>query len=189
MPAGSDELGHQPGDARNRRHYVAVIGPGTDDATAEDEGCARQVGALLGRRNAVVVCGGLGGVMEAVSEGVRREGGETVGLLPGDRREDGNPHLTIALPTGLGELRNGLVVGVSDAIICVGRSWGTLSELSLALRQGRPVALLHSWAEEELGSLAPLADPDLVRAARSPEEAVAVTWARLESDVARTTIR
>ncbi len=161
---------------------MAVIGPGADGVTAEDRACARDVGILLARRDAVIVCGGLGGVMEAVCEGARHEGGDTVGLLPGHRREAGNPHLTITVPTGLGELRNGLVVRTGDAVICVGRSWGTLSEVALALRQGRHVALLRSWDEVELRSLAPLDRPGLLAATRSAEEAVAVTWAWLESD-------
>jgi uncharacterized protein (TIGR00725 family) len=160
---------------------VGVVGPGADGATAEDEDCAREVGALLARRDAVIVCGGLGGVMEAACEGALREGGDAVGLLPGDRRDAANPYLTIALPTGLGELRNGLVVAASEALVCIGRSSGTLSEVALALRLGRPVTLLRSWDEEQIRGLAPLRHPDRVRAARSAEEAVALTWEWLTS--------
>jgi uncharacterized protein (TIGR00725 family) len=161
---------------------VGVIGPGSDGATREDEACARELGVLLARRDVVVVCGGLGGVMEAVCEGAGREGGDTVGLLPGDRREDGNPHLSVALPTALGELRNALVVRASEAIVCIGRSWGTMSELALALRRVRPVVLLRSWDEEEVRGLAPLPRPDLVQEARSPQEAVAAALALITSD-------
>jgi uncharacterized protein (TIGR00725 family) len=164
------------GEARRRRHYVGVVGPGADGATRQDEACAREVGALLARKKAVIVCGGLGGVMEAVCEGAASEDGVAVGLLPGDRRDAGNPHLTVALATGLGELRNGLVVRASEAVVCIGRSWGTLSEVALALRAGRQVALLRSWGEEELRDLAPLARPDLLRATRSAQQAVATTW-------------
>ena len=164
-----------PAGDRNSRHYVGVVGPGAQGATREDEEFARQVGTLLARRNVVVVCGGLDGVMEAVCDGARREGGDSVGLLPGDRRDAANPHVTITLPTGLGELRNGLVVRTSEAIICIGRSWGTLSEVALALRLGRQVGLLRSWDEEEIRGFAPLPRPDLLRATRSAEEAVAVT--------------
>jgi uncharacterized protein (TIGR00725 family) len=163
------------------RHFVGVIGPGAE-AREEDESCAREVGALLARRNAVIVCGGLGGVMAAACEGARREGGDTVGLLPGDRRDEANPHLSVALPTGLGELRNGLVIRASETVVCIGRSWGTLSEVALALRLGRQVAFLRSWGEEEVRSLAPLARPDLVRATRSAEEAVATAWESLGSE-------
>lgn len=160
---------------------MAVIGPG-DGATREDETCARQVGVLLARRHAVIVCGGLGGVMAAACEGARREGGDSVGLLPGDRRDAANPHLTIALPTGLGELRNGLVIRASEVVICIGRSWGTLNEVALALRLGRRVAFLHSWEEDEISDLAPLARPDLVRTTDSAEEAVATAWEWLTSE-------
>jgi uncharacterized protein (TIGR00725 family) len=163
---------------------VGVVGPGGDRATAEEEACAREVGALLAQRNVVVVCGGLGGVMEAVCEGARREGGDSVGLLPGDRWEAANPHLTIALPTGLGELRNGLLVRAGETIICIGRSSGTLSEVALALRLGRKVAFLRSFGEEELSSLASLARPDQVRAAHSAKEAVDATWEWLAVDLA-----
>jgi uncharacterized protein (TIGR00725 family) len=135
----------------------------------------------------VIVCGGLGGVMAAVCQGARREGGDTVGLLPGDRLQAGNPDLTVTVPTGLGELRNALVVRAGDAVICIGRSWGTLSEVALALRQGRHVTLLHSWEDEDLRSLASLTRPDLLVATRTAEEAVVVTWKWLESDVASET--
>jgi uncharacterized protein (TIGR00725 family) len=168
-------------EAGGPRRYVGVVGPGSDSATREDVACARRLGALLAQRHVVVICGGLGGVMEAVCEGARSVDGMTVGLLPGDRRQDGNPHLTIALPTGLGELRNGLLVRASEAIVSIGRSWGTLNEVALALRQGRRVVLLHSWDEEEVRSLASLTRPDLVRAAHSAEEAAAITWASLTS--------
>jgi uncharacterized protein (TIGR00725 family) len=160
---------------------VGVIGPGLE-AREADETRAREVGALLARRDAVIVCGGLGGVMAAVCEGARREGGESVGLLPGDRRDAANPYLTIALPTGLAELRNGLLIRASETVICIGRSWGTLSEVALALRLGRQVALLHSWDEEQIRGLAPLARPDLVRATHSAEEAVATAWEWVTSE-------
>ena len=123
--------------------YVAVIGPSR--ASVDELDAAREVGALLATRGAIVVCGGHGGVMEAVSEGVKQRGGCTVGLLPGNDRTEGNAHLTIALPTGLGELRNGLIVRAADVVIAVGGSWGTLSEIALAVRSGKPVIALNSW--------------------------------------------
>jgi uncharacterized protein (TIGR00725 family) len=83
--------------------------------------------------------------MEAVSEGAKQHGGCTVGLLPGNDRAEGNAYLTIALPTGLGELRNGLIVRAADVVIAVGGSWGTLSEIALAVRTGKPVIALNSW--------------------------------------------
>ncbi|WP_445529696.1 TIGR00725 family protein [Streptomyces cyslabdanicus] len=125
------------------RPCVAVAGP--QEASAREADLARRVGALLARRGAVVVCGGLGGVMEACAQGVRSADGTVVGLLPGRDRAAGSRHLSLAVATGLGELRNGVLVNTCDALIAVGGGWGTLSEVALALRAGRPVALLESW--------------------------------------------
>jgi uncharacterized protein (TIGR00725 family) len=148
--------------------YIAVIGPG-DEATVADLELARQVGALLADRGAVLVGGGLGGVMAAACQGAVEHGGLTVGLLPGDDREAGNPYLSVALPTGIGELRNGLVVRASDALIAIGGSWGTLSEIALAMRTGKPVVVLNGWKVE--GRLSGRAD-GLREAVLSPEQAV-----------------
>src|SRR5882724_10982520 len=90
------------------QRYVAVVGGGT--CSEEEAQAAERIGALLARANAVVVCGGLSGVMEAACRGARREGGLTVGILPGSDRGAANPHVVVAVATGLGELRNGLVV-------------------------------------------------------------------------------
>ncbi len=125
------------------RPYVAVVGAG--DASAEEAKTAERVGGLLAGRGAVVVCGGLGGVMEAVCRGVRARGGTSVGLLPGRDRAAGNAFLSVALPTGLGELRNGLVVAACDAVIAVGGGWGTLSEVALAMRTGKPTVAVGGW--------------------------------------------
>lgn len=123
--------------------YVAVVGPG--EASADDLAVARQVGVLLGRAGAVVVTGGLGGVMSAACEGATSVGGLTVGLLPGDDRAAANPFVRVAVPTGLGEARNALVVRCADALVAVGSSWGTLSEVALACRRGVPVVALSGW--------------------------------------------
>jgi uncharacterized protein (TIGR00725 family) len=128
---------------------VAVIGPG-DDATQEDADIAKQVGRLLAARDAIVVCGGLAGVMAAACEGAADGHGLTVGLLPGRDRAAANPHLSVVLPTGLGELRNALVVGVCDAVIAVGGSWGTLSEIALAIRNGTPTIVIGGWKVDDL---------------------------------------
>lgn len=130
--------------------YVAVIGPGDDDATDEDTEVARQVGRLLAGGGAIVVCGGLTGVMAAACEGAAGSHGLAVGLLPGSERDAGNRHLSVVLPTGMGELRNGLVVGVCDVVIAIGGSWGTLSEISLAVRSEKPVILIGGWKVEDL---------------------------------------
>jgi uncharacterized protein (TIGR00725 family) len=123
--------------------YVAVVGPA--DAIPEHIAMAEETGRLLAAAQAVVVTGGLDGVMAAACRGARSAGGRTVGLLPGGQRSDANPWVDVAIPTGLGELRNALVVRAADAVIGVGGSWGTLSELALAGRAGKPVVTLAGW--------------------------------------------
>jgi uncharacterized protein (TIGR00725 family) len=124
--------------------YVAVVGPG--QASARELAQAEEVGAALADLGAVVVTGGLGGVMEAACRGARSRRGHTIGILPGEDRAQANGWVEIALATGLGELRNGLVVRASDALVAVGGSYGTLSEVALALKLGRPVVGLGTWA-------------------------------------------
>lgn len=122
---------------------VAVVGPGTAaDGLART---AEEVGALLARRGVGVVCGGLGGVMEAACRGARSAGGLTVGLLPGSDRAAANAFVTVAVPTGLGEARNVLVVRSAIAVIAVGGAYGTLSEIAFALKVGTPVVGLATW--------------------------------------------
>ena len=100
---------------------------------------------MLAEAGAVVVTGGRGGVMEAASKGVREAGGITVGILPGVDRREANPWVTVAVPTGMGEARNALVARAADAIVAIGGEWGTLSEIALARKAGKPVASLDSW--------------------------------------------
>ena len=126
--------------------YLAVVGSGDKDAELE---LARRVGQEVAAAGAVLVCGGLGGVMAAAAGGAYDAGGLTVGLLPGSDRSEANPHLTVAIPTGLGELRNGLVVRSSDGVIAVGGGYGTLSEVAFALKTGVPVVSLGSWDVSE----------------------------------------
>jgi uncharacterized protein (TIGR00725 family) len=137
--------------------YVLVAGTG--EATPELASTAEELGRALAERGAIVVCGGLGGVMEAACRGARAAGGLTVGILPGRDRADANPHLTVAIPTGIGELRNGLLVRAADAVIALGGGYGTLSEVALALKAGTPVIGLGTW------------EIDGVRVADSPHEA------------------
>lgn len=123
------------------RRYVAVVGPA--DA---DERClelAEAAGAGLADAGVVVLTGGLGGVMLAAARGAASRDGTVIGVLPGTDRSAANPYVTFALPTGLGQLRNGVLVHASDALLGVGNSWGTLNEISLALRLGRTVAWLQ----------------------------------------------
>jgi uncharacterized protein (TIGR00725 family) len=148
------------------RAYVAVVGAGR--ASADEERAAESVGRRLADAGAVVVCGGLGGVMEAACRAAKAGGGTTVGILPGIRRDDANPYVDIAIATGLGEMRNGLVVRASDALVAVGGEFGTLSEIALALKAGKPVVALGGW------ELARGGEPvDAIVHASSPEDAVA----------------
>ncbi len=124
--------------------YVAVVGAAqtADQAVLDD---ARAVGAELARREVVVVSGGGGGVMEAACRGACEAGGTTLGILPGDDRAAANEWVTVAVATGMGELRNGLVVRASDALIAIGGEYGTLSEIALALKAGKRVVGLGTW--------------------------------------------
>jgi uncharacterized protein (TIGR00725 family) len=123
---------------------VSVCGP--RDCTEAERESAYDVGRLLAEHRAVVICGGYGGVMNAVAAGARSAGGTVVGVLSRGDREGANPHLSIVIPTGVGEARNGIIVNAADAVIVVGGSWGTLSELALAMRRGRaPVVQLSGW--------------------------------------------
>jgi uncharacterized protein (TIGR00725 family) len=126
--------------------YVAVVGPG--DATPAEVESAELIGRGIAQRGDVLVCGGLGGVMAAACRGAAHAGGTTVGILPGPDRTAGNQWLTVAIPTGLGELRNGLVVRAADAVVAVGGAYGTLSEVALALKTGVPVIGLRTWEIE-----------------------------------------
>ena len=112
-----------------RAPYIAVVGPAEPDA--ETYALAVEAGRLIAERGAVVVCGGLGGVMEAAARGASDAGGSSLGILPGADRAQANRYLTMAVATGLGELRNALVVRCSDGVLAVGGSWGTLSEVAL----------------------------------------------------------
>jgi uncharacterized protein (TIGR00725 family) len=124
--------------------YVGVIGGAR--CTPEVAACAEAVGRALARRGVVLVCGGMGGVMEAAARGAAAEGGVTVGILPTLDRGSANPYIRIAIPTGLGDARNALVVRASDGLIAIDGSYGTLSEIALGLSSGRPVVGLSTWS-------------------------------------------
>jgi uncharacterized protein (TIGR00725 family) len=126
------------------RLYVGVAGASQPEPPLLDE--AEVLGRRLGEAGAVVVCGGGPGVMEAVCRGAQAAGGVTIGLLPGLDRAEGNPYLTVSIPTGLGQGRNLLLVRSSNAVIAVGGGFGTLSEIALALRTGTPVIGLATWS-------------------------------------------
>ena len=149
-----------------RKLRIGVLGPGA--AGAETLALAGEVGAEIARHGAVLICGGLGGVMEAAARGAKQAGGLTVGIVPGVDAREANEFIDVPVATGMGEARNVLVVRSSDAVIAIAGSYGTLSEIALALKIGVPVVGLGTWK---------LRDPDgneppIIRA-RSAREAVA----------------
>jgi uncharacterized protein (TIGR00725 family) len=159
--------------AESDRPYIAVVGGGECDAGCEQ--AAEEVGRRVAEAGGVLVCGGLGGVMEAACRGAAEAGGVTVGLLGGDSRSDANCHVSIALATGLGEVRNALVARSADAVIAIGGEYGTLSEIAFALKLDKPVIGLNTWQLSHSEDI----DPG-IQVASSASEAVerALTLAR-----------
>jgi len=153
------------------RAWIAIVGPGS--AAAAELEAAEEAGAAVAEAGAGLVCGGLGGVMEAACRGARSRGGLTRGLLPGSDRDAANGWVVVAVPTGLGEARNALVVRAADAVVAIGGGWGTLSEIALALKAGVPVVGVGTW-EPAIGGSVP---PGIV-AASGPREAVAEALTR-----------
>jgi uncharacterized protein (TIGR00725 family) len=146
--------------------YVAVIG--ASDASPEQVEQARAAGRRLAELGAVVVTGGRGGVMEAACRGAKEAGGKTVGILPGLERSEANAFVDVGIPTGLGEIRNALVVRAADALVAVGGAWGTLSEIAFARAAGKAVFGVGSW---ELGRDGVTAAADGAEAAERAVEA------------------
>lgn len=143
--------------------YVVVSGP--HQATADEEAAGYRAGALLAGGGWTVLTGGLGGVMAATASGVESAGGTAVALLPGVERDEASPGHAVVLPTGLGEMRNALLVRCADALLAIGGSWGTLSEVALAARTGVPAVVVGT-------DLPAFAGPE-VAVAGTVEEAVA----------------
>jgi len=155
------------------RLFVAVIG--ASKASKEEAECAEAVGHELALRGAVLVCGGLGGVMEAACRGAAKAGGLTVGILPGDNRQTANPWVQIPIVTTLGYARNVAVVRSAQAVIAIGGAYGTLSEIAFSLQAGLPVIGLGTWSMSQNGQ----ADTAVMRAA-SPKEAVSLALELIE---------
>jgi uncharacterized protein (TIGR00725 family) len=132
---------------------ISVIGHA--QAAPGEQEAAYAVGRMIAGNGAVLVCGGLGGVMEAACKGAQEAGGTTVGILPGT--EGGNPHLRITIRTGLGHARNVLVILSADAVIAVGGGHGTLSEIAIALKTGRPVYGISTW---DIEGVIPCSSPE-----------------------------
>lgn len=127
--------------------YVGMIGAGT--CSDAHYNIARTLGFEIGKRGWWVVCGGLGGVMEGAAKGCMEAGSIAVGLLPGLKKESANPYIRVPVPTGLGEGRNLLVVRASDVVVAIGGGYGTLSEIGLALKAGKPLIGLETWKDIE----------------------------------------
>ena len=128
----------------NKRKFIAVIGGSA--CSKEEAELAEAVGRKLAKQGAILVCGGLSGVMEAACKGASAEGGITIGILPGDSRQSANPHVQIPIVTGMGYARNAVVVKSAQAVIAIGGSYGTLSEISHALQSDIPVIGLNTWS-------------------------------------------
>jgi len=126
---------------KNRR--IAIIGAGIVDE--ELAGLAYQVGYLLGKEGAIILTGGLGGVMEAASQGAREAGALTVGVLPGPKAEEANPYVLIPIVTDMGHARNVILVRTAELLVSIGGGFGTLSEIALALKMWKPVIGLRTW--------------------------------------------
>ena len=132
-------------ESGERALRIAVSAPSA--ASDEELLLAGAVGRMLAERGCVLVCGGLGGAMAAACRGAREAGGVTIGIIPGYEDRAANPWVDHVICTGLGQARNTLVAATGQALIVVGGGWGTLSEIALALRLGRPVVLVGGWAE------------------------------------------
>ena len=149
------------------RRYAAVIGPGRcPDETGR---LCREVGRGLAEAGFTLVTGGMGGAMEAASQGAREAGGMVIGVLPGTDRADANGFSDVTVVTGVGHARNLAVVASADVVVAIGGEWGTLSEIGLAGVLGRPVVVLAGWRLEHESRM-----PSGIRYAKDPEEAVAL---------------
>ncbi len=146
---------------KEKKKFVAVIG--ASECSPQEAKLAEEVGRELARQGAVLVCGGLGGVLEAACKGAVSAGGLTIGILPGDSRHTANPYVQIPIVTNLGEARNVIVVKTAQVVIAIGGGYGTLSEIGHALKNGIPVVGLNTWQVSRNnipeGSIIPAKDP------------------------------
>lgn len=149
----------------NNKKFIAVIGG--SQASRKEIRLAEEVGSELAKKGATLVCGGLGGVMEAACRGAGSEGGTTIGILPGENRREANSYVQIPIVTGMGYARNVAVVKSAQAVIAIGGSYGTLSEIGHALQSGIPVIGLETWSLLKNGKLYSSIIP-----AENPAEAV-----------------
>ena len=157
-----------------QKRFIAVIGG--SQASKEEVKLAEEVGRELAKQGATLVCGGLGGIMEAACRGAQSEGGVTIGILPGGSRQTANPYVQIPIVTNLGEARNVVVVKSAEAVIAIGGGYGTLSEIGHALRNGIPVVGLNTWSLSRNGQL----DGSIIPA-QNPIEAVDIALSLVQT--------
>ena len=150
---------------------------GTSTSTEAEDLLGEAVGKLLAERGAIVLCGGLGGIMKSGAKGVAAGGGTCIGMLPGTDPDEGNEYLTFSIPTGLGEMRNGLLARASVGMIAIGGGYGTLSEIGFMLRIGRPVVNLASWGVSQPGENTPDAG---MHWSTDPVDAVEWLWKAID---------
>jgi len=122
---------------------IGVIGAGS--CSSEIQKLAETVGRLIAEKGATLVCGGLGGVMEAASRGAKKDGGVTIGILPGNEKSAANQYIDYAIATGIGEARNVIIIKTADAVIALPGKYGTLSEMAFAMKMGKPIVSLSNW--------------------------------------------
>ena len=151
---------------------VAVVGGGI--CSPQEAQMAEEVGRRLAEEGAILICGGMGGVMTAACRGAQSAGGLTIGVLPGFSAADANPYVDIPIVTGMGEARNVIIVRTASAVIAVGGEFGTLSEIAFALKLGRPVVGLGTWELAKAGRPA-----QVILKAETPEEAVRLALSRV----------
>ncbi len=144
---------------------IGIIGAAKAEKRILD--IAEQLGRLIAKNQAILITGGLSGVMEYASKGAYMEGGITVGILPGNRKENANPYISVPIATGLGEMRNVLIVRACDVLIAVGGEYGTLSEIAFALKTGKRVIGINTW------------DIPGIISVSSPEEAIKEVFAHI----------
>ncbi|MBI2869580.1 MAG: TIGR00725 family protein [Chloroflexi bacterium] len=154
---------------KKRQIFISVIGGG--ECSPHEAGLAEEVGREIARRGGALICGGLGGIMNAACQGARSEGGLTIGILPGPSRQGANPHVQVPIVTNLGEARNVIVAKSGDAVIAIGGSYGTLSEIAHALRNGTPVIGPETWSLSRSGQV-----DSAIIVAKSAQDAVSLAF-------------
>ena len=149
-----------------RKSIIGVIGAGN---ASRDLDSAYQVGRLIAEKGAVLVCGGLGGVMEAASRGCVEAGGDVLGILPGNSPQSANPYVTLPIITDMGHARNVIIAQTASALIAIEGEYGTLSEIAISLKLRKPVVQLGRWSQ-----LATTYQAD------TPAQAVAMAFSAIE---------